>query len=159
LSPETETRARELLQRQWNEIDAARIPPPGPDSKSLQEAEKRAKAEAKAREGADARAKRDIEKLNTEQKAKARAEARKRSEAEAQSIAAARAREDRPKRKAPSAGATARNGANISAELPPPNGLNVSKQQRLADLLEDYKQDKITPSEYHEKRAKILAEP
>ena len=33
-----------------------------------------------------------------------------------------------------------------------------SKEQRLADLLQLYKTDKITPVEYHEQRAKILAE-
>ena len=32
-----------------------------------------------------------------------------------------------------------------------------SKEQKLADLLQLYKQDQITPSEYHERRAKILA--
>lgn len=34
-----------------------------------------------------------------------------------------------------------------------------TKQQRLMDLLELYKADKITPAEYHAQRAKILAEP
>jgi hypothetical protein len=34
-----------------------------------------------------------------------------------------------------------------------------TKQQRLADLLELYKADKISPAEYHAQRAKILAEP
>jgi hypothetical protein len=34
-----------------------------------------------------------------------------------------------------------------------------TKQQRLADLDEQYKADKITPAEYHNQRAKILAEP
>jgi hypothetical protein len=34
-----------------------------------------------------------------------------------------------------------------------------TKQQRLVELLEDYKADKITPQEYHEQRAKIVAEP
>jgi hypothetical protein len=34
-----------------------------------------------------------------------------------------------------------------------------SKQQRLMDLLELYKADKLTPAEYHAQRAKILSEP
>ena len=33
-----------------------------------------------------------------------------------------------------------------------------SKEQRLYDLLQLYKADKITPAEYHQQRAKILAE-
>ena len=35
----------------------------------------------------------------------------------------------------------------------------TTKQQRLADLLDQYKADKITPAEYHTQRAKILSEP
>jgi hypothetical protein len=34
-----------------------------------------------------------------------------------------------------------------------------TKQQRLMDLLDLYKADKITPAEYHAQRAKILSEP
>jgi hypothetical protein len=34
-----------------------------------------------------------------------------------------------------------------------------TKQQRLAELLDNYNADKITPQQYHEERAKIVAEP
>jgi hypothetical protein len=34
-----------------------------------------------------------------------------------------------------------------------------SKELRLANLLQLYKADKITPQEYHLQRAKIIAEP
>jgi hypothetical protein len=34
-----------------------------------------------------------------------------------------------------------------------------SKQQRLNELLEQYRADKLTPAQYHAERAKILAEP
>jgi hypothetical protein len=34
-----------------------------------------------------------------------------------------------------------------------------TKQQRLADLLELYKADKLTPAQYQAERAKIMAEP
>lgn len=34
-----------------------------------------------------------------------------------------------------------------------------TKQQRLADLLQDYRADKLTPAQYQAERAKILAEP
>ena len=42
---------------------------------------------------------------------------------------------------------------------PPASGALTSKQQRLVDLLEAYRTDKISPAEYHAQRAKILAEP
>jgi hypothetical protein len=34
-----------------------------------------------------------------------------------------------------------------------------TKEERLADLLESYKNDNISPLEYHQQRAKILTEP
>jgi hypothetical protein len=40
-----------------------------------------------------------------------------------------------------------------------PTMLSGSKEQRLAELLQLYKSDRITPAEYHQQRAKILAEP
>ena len=43
----------------------------------------------------------------------------------------------------------------MAAPAPPP----AFVEQRLADLLQLYKSDKITPADYHEQRAKILAEP
>jgi hypothetical protein len=49
-------------------------------------------------------------------------------------------------------------GANY-AVTPPPLGIPDSKQARLADLLQLYKADKLTPLEYHTQRAKILSEP
>lgn len=36
--------------------------------------------------------------------------------------------------------------------------ISASKEQRLANLLQQYKSDQITPQQYHEQRAKILAE-
>lgn len=46
-----------------------------------------------------------------------------------------------------------------SQYVPPATGLSGSKEQRLADLLQQYKTDRITPAEYHQQRAKILSEP
>jgi hypothetical protein len=43
----------------------------------------------------------------------------------------------------------------VNPDLP----LSADKQIRLNALLEQYKADKITPQEYHEQKAKILAEP
>jgi hypothetical protein len=41
----------------------------------------------------------------------------------------------------------------------PPSPLSATKQQRLNDLLTKYKADQLTPEQYHQERAKILAEP
>jgi hypothetical protein len=41
----------------------------------------------------------------------------------------------------------------------PPSSLAGDKEQRLQDLLRKYRADQITPEEYHQQRAKILAEP
>jgi len=40
----------------------------------------------------------------------------------------------------------------------PPAALSGSKEQRLQQLLQQYKSDQITPQQYHEQRAKIIAE-
>jgi hypothetical protein len=37
--------------------------------------------------------------------------------------------------------------------------ISADKQKRLADLLARYQADEITPAQYHQERAKILAEP
>lgn len=42
---------------------------------------------------------------------------------------------------------------------PPPPAVSADKEQRLQELLSKYKADQITPEQYHEQRAKILAEP
>jgi len=41
----------------------------------------------------------------------------------------------------------------------PPSPIPAEKQKRLQDLLRKYQADEITPQQYHEERAKILAEP
>ncbi len=41
----------------------------------------------------------------------------------------------------------------------PPLPISAEKQQKLSDLLRKYKMDEITPEQYHEQRAKILAGP
>jgi hypothetical protein len=41
----------------------------------------------------------------------------------------------------------------------PPLPISVDKQQRLAELLRAYQTDLVTPDQYHQQRAKILAEP
>ena len=41
----------------------------------------------------------------------------------------------------------------------PPLPISADKQQRLAELLRKYRADELTPEQYHEERAKVLAEP
>ena len=41
----------------------------------------------------------------------------------------------------------------------PPPSISADKEQRLQELLRKYKADQITPEEYHQQRAKILAGP
>ena len=41
----------------------------------------------------------------------------------------------------------------------PATGLSSTKEQKLNELLNQYRADQITPQQYHEQRAKILAEP
>jgi hypothetical protein len=41
----------------------------------------------------------------------------------------------------------------------PPSSLPATKEARLAQLLQQYKADQITPEQYHLERAKIIAEP
>ena len=41
----------------------------------------------------------------------------------------------------------------------PATGLSAAKEQKLNELLNQYRADQITPQQYHEQRAKILAEP
>jgi hypothetical protein len=41
----------------------------------------------------------------------------------------------------------------------PPLPISTAKQQRLQALLDKYKADQLTPDEYHQQRAAILAEP
>jgi hypothetical protein len=45
------------------------------------------------------------------------------------------------------------------AIAPADPGRPRTKAERLAELLQAYKADKITPFEYHSERAKILADP
>ena len=49
--------------------------------------------------------------------------------------------------------------ASYPGVTPAPAPAMTSKQARLADLLNKYKMDQITPQEYFDQKAKILAEP
>jgi hypothetical protein len=54
---------------------------------------------------------------------------------------------------------TARAGLNFPPMASPPLPINASKEQRLRELLQQYKADLISPEQYHAARAKILSEP
>ena len=48
---------------------------------------------------------------------------------------------------------------NLPALSGPASPLSPAKQQKLDALNEQYRMDQVTPQQYHEQRAKILAEP
>ena len=48
---------------------------------------------------------------------------------------------------------------NLPALQGPATGLSSTKEQKLNELLNQYRADQISPQQYHEQRAKILAEP
>jgi hypothetical protein len=48
---------------------------------------------------------------------------------------------------------------NLPALSGPPSPLSPAKQQKLDELLQKYRADQLSPQEYHEQRAKVLAEP
>ncbi|HWC59750.1 MAG TPA: hypothetical protein VHC44_08655 [Verrucomicrobiae bacterium] len=48
---------------------------------------------------------------------------------------------------------------SLPALTGPPSPLSPAKQQKLDELLQQYRADQLTPQQYHEQRAKILAEP
>jgi hypothetical protein len=41
----------------------------------------------------------------------------------------------------------------------PPSSLSAAKQQKLDELLQQYRADQLSPQQYHEQRAKVLSEP
>lgn len=94
--------------------------------------------------------------------AKVSAEKQKAAKAQAEADAKARAAAD----KAAKAAKKAKPQANkMEAAVPlaplegPASSLPSSKEQRLQQLTEQYKADKISAADYHEQRAKIIAEP
>ena len=81
----------------------------------------------------------------------------------AKAKAAAKAQAEADKKRAEEQKRIARENAKKPVPLPAlpavPSNLATSKSQRLAELLEKYRHDQLTPAEYHSQRAKILAEP
>jgi hypothetical protein len=50
-------------------------------------------------------------------------------------------------------------GMNFPPLQAPPLGISAAKEQRLQELLQQYRADLISPEQYQASRAKILAEP
>jgi len=103
--------------------------------------------------------------IQTVEEAVAAAEARQR-EAEARRLAdearragrAARPAASRVAQSAPSVTAAAPTGLQPVPLAVPDSPLPTTKAQQLAELLERYKADAISPQEYHAERARILAQ-
>jgi hypothetical protein len=100
--------------------------------------------EAKEKEKQDAMA---VANLAASEKARKKLEAKQKKEAEAAAKLEAKKNAE-----------LASSNPVVSAPLPVDMAPG-SKQARLYDLLQRYKRDEITPTEYHESRAKILSEP
>ena len=125
------------------------------EAKARKEAEKKAKAEAKANREAE-KAEQAIIKKHAEAEAKARKEAEKKAQAEE----APKAESQKPP--AEQSQAQPKSGKKAPALTPiepAPLPISADKQQRLADLLRQYKADQLSPEQYHQARTKILAEP
>ncbi len=88
-----------------------------------------------------------IEQRETEKKQRAERKAAAKAQA-----AAEKAKKDEAKRMKKNYSRKTEINAPSSAPLSP-------REKKLAELLQKYKADQITPSEYHGERAKILAEP
>jgi len=151
LSPEMEARVRETLHQAEADLDAK--------DKAATEAIKQKQALALAAQErifaeGDAQRKAAAD-LAAKQKAEADRAAREKKEAEL--AAKHKAAPPAEAKSTPSAEAPAKTAQNNSTA--PSTMAASSKEQRLSDLLQQYKADKISPAEYHEQRAKILAEP
>jgi len=104
---------------------------------------------------------REDARLKAEQEVKAKNEARAREKAMKQAKPPSTAQAKPPPAAPPErpAQVKAKPEEVKTAADPLPTKLPKSKQQRLDELLEAYKKDQLSPSQYHEQRAKILAEP
>ena len=115
--------------------------------KEQREAELKIKAEAKKKLEVDEAARRTLDRMEAESNAKAKEQAGKRL-AEGDKTS----KEAKVKAEPASVSAPVSKAAAKSAAV-------KTKPQRLAELLESYMKDQLTPEQYHTQRAKLLAEP
>ena len=167
MTPEQEQRARELLNHQTTGITPQLDP-----ASAQREAQRKLEAEARALE-----AQRQAEKnaltrspapilnaqpLQSIDPEGAHQQALKNAEAQAKAQLEALARQQRAASGAPpekKKGKSKIAEPMAAAPAPVPLPISLSKQQRLVQLLEAYKRDQMTPAQYHQERARILAEP
>jgi hypothetical protein len=121
------------------------------EKKARKEAEKKAKAEAEANRKAE-KAEQDIIKKHAEAEAKANKEAEEKANAgTAQKPPSTEQAQAKPK--------SVRKSPALQPIESPPLPISADKEQRLTELLRKYKADELSPEQYHQERAKILAEP
>jgi hypothetical protein len=123
-------------------VQAPQAPQAQPEVKPKADASDKAAARAQARDEA-AKADKVMAATQTQVDKAAKAEAK------------AQAKANREKRQAP----LPEGPLAFKPLEAPPLPVSVEKQQKLSDLLRKYKVDEVTPEQYHEQRAKILAEP
>jgi len=134
------------------------------EKKAAAAEEKRLAEEAKAKKRAAAKEKKraaaERQRLADEAQAtqQAAAEAKAREDAQKSAAGEAETRKAESVQVKPDAVAEVKPAAFAPLETPPP-AVPASKEAKLADLLRKYKADEITPKEYHQERARILAEP
>ena len=112
------------------------------------------KAELKKQAEADAKAKKEADK-----KAKAEAEAKKKADAKARKEADAKANAEKGKAGQSTNAPVAKKGSMVKPMETPPLPISTDKDQRLQELLKQYRAEQLTPEQYQKERAKILAEP
>jgi len=205
MTPEQETQARELLNRNAGKAVTSTAPVPATTSiapttsgkselDAYRDARKRAEQDAKLRKKAEDKARKEMDRMQEETKARAKEDLRRKAEAEARArketemtVTSVRTKEKEEFRKrsegetiAPQEGTpvlakvvpapeevktvtpTKKVSSNGSASATRPEedpAFPASKRQQLMKLLNDYRQDKITPEEYHSGRAKVIASP
>ena len=141
------------------------VTPAAPTAAELRAAKAREAAEKKAEQAraAKAKAQADAEKktqADADKKAKAKAEADAKARAANKPAPAAQAAKPaKPAKKARPAAEKIEAAIPLAPLAGPASNLPATKEQSLQALLEQYKADKISAEEYHQQRAKILAEP
>lgn len=120
--------------------------------KEQREAELKIKAEGKKKLEVDEAARRTLDRMEAESNAKAKEQAGKRLAEGDKTSKEAKVKAEPASVSAPVSKAAAKSAAAKSAAV-------KTKPQRLAELLESYMKDQLTPEQYHTQRAKLLAEP
>jgi hypothetical protein len=141
---DVDSKLREALRQKTNELDAQ----PAPTARPTPPAQWTPAAQPKAR------AQLSSPKAKSEPAVKATATAGKPS-----APAPATAAQPAPAPQSPTKPKVIKGQQPLTPIEGPPPSVTADKEQRLQELSAKYKADQITPEEYHQQRAKILAEP